>query len=250
MKKSIFVLLGVSASALGVWALSSFITSPFGVPAEGITFHRVNLVCGAATDIGCGSRSKPILLDLEKQESIAEAWLNRAGTMVAIVWKGGLKPDVKAVPAVFKKHNKSITTLSGAAYDEQLANFRNDKWYRGAQVDELSMEEAGRIAREIIDPLVADGVLSKEYAPKMFAEVEKYIQHQFEVLEDVSLLSTAEYYDGWERDIRKMAEQYISKDKIPDLEMCGPSRSSCEEGTKDKSCPPEKKSCYSKPRQS
>jgi len=48
--------------------------SNFEVPEVGITFHSVNLVCGAATDIGCGSRSKPILLDLQKEPSIKEAW--------------------------------------------------------------------------------------------------------------------------------------------------------------------------------
>ncbi|MFQ5446984.1 MAG: hypothetical protein ACE5FF_08620 [Saprospiraceae bacterium] len=250
MKENIVVFFGLSASAFGIWALSSFVASLFDIPKEGITFHRVNLVCGAATDIGCGSRSKPILLELEKRASIAEAWLNRPGTVVAIVWKDGAKADVKAVPVIFKKHGKSIETLTGTAYDEQLASFQNDKWYRGAQVDELSMEEAGRIASDIIDPLVADGVLSEDDGPKLFTDVEKYIQHQFEVLEDVSLLSTPDYYDGWERDIRKIAEQYIEKDKIPELEMYGPSKSSCEEGAKDKSCAPGKKSCCSKLKQS
>ena len=55
---------------------------------EIITFYDVPLVCGAAPAIGCGSRAKPLLIDLERQSAIKEAWLNRAGTIVAIVWSG------------------------------------------------------------------------------------------------------------------------------------------------------------------
>jgi len=49
---------------------------------EIITFYDVPLVCGAAPAIGCGSRAKPLLIDLERQSAIKEAWLNRAGTIV------------------------------------------------------------------------------------------------------------------------------------------------------------------------
>src|SRR5215471_14840387 len=47
--------------------------------------------CPAAPAIGCGSHAKPILLQLERDASVREAWLNRRGTMVAVVWN----PDAK-----------------------------------------------------------------------------------------------------------------------------------------------------------
>ena len=46
---------------------------------EIITFYDVPLVCGAAPAIGCGSRAKPLLIDLEQQTAVEEAWLNRRG---------------------------------------------------------------------------------------------------------------------------------------------------------------------------
>jgi hypothetical protein len=49
---------------------------------ETITFYDVPLVCGAAPEIGCGSRAKLLLIDLEQQSGIKEAWLNRTGTIV------------------------------------------------------------------------------------------------------------------------------------------------------------------------
>ena len=41
------------------------------------SFYETPLVCNAAPEIGCGSRAKPALLQLEKNPAIKEAWLNR-----------------------------------------------------------------------------------------------------------------------------------------------------------------------------
>src|SRR6516164_6806217 len=68
-----------------------------------ITLYDVPLVCGAAPAIGCGSRAKPLLIDLERQPTIEEAWLNRAGTIVAIVWSESAKTDEVAKP-VFERN--------------------------------------------------------------------------------------------------------------------------------------------------
>src|SRR5688572_12608991 len=51
-----------------------------------VAFYNVPLRCPAAPEIGCGSRAKPVLLELERVPGINEAWLNRAGTIAAIVF--------------------------------------------------------------------------------------------------------------------------------------------------------------------
>lgn len=251
MKKLIFIFGGLVAFSLCAWTFVGLYSNHFEVPEAGITFHEVPLVCNAAPDIGCGSRSKPILLALENEPTIQEAWLNRTGTVTAIVWQKNTIPNVKAVPAIFKNHDKSFITLSGDTYKEQLASFyqkdnseKADKWYRGDEVDELSMEEAGRIASKILDPLVVDKILSEEDAPAFHSEVEAYIQNQFLTLKDVSLLSTTEYYDQWEKAIHKMSEKYVDKDKMPEIELCGPSSTSCKSSRS--CCAKDKKSCGTK----
>src|SRR5262245_49325427 len=72
------------------------------IPLDRISVFKVTLVCPAAPHIGCGSRAKPILLELEKQDTISEAWLNREGTLLALVWK----------PAVNKKARKEALTAA------------------------------------------------------------------------------------------------------------------------------------------
>jgi copper chaperone CopZ len=53
--------------------------------ADRVSLFKVSLQCPAAPQIGCGSAAKPILLNLERQPAMGEAWLNRAGTMIPVI---------------------------------------------------------------------------------------------------------------------------------------------------------------------
>ena len=82
---------------------------------EIITFYDIPLVCGAAPAIGCGSRAKPLLMDLEQQSTIRESWLSRAGTIVAIVWSGPARIAEIATP-VFERHEVRAHGLENPFY--------------------------------------------------------------------------------------------------------------------------------------
>ncbi len=120
-----------------------------GISLDRITFYEVPLVCPAAPEIGCGSRSKPILLQLERERSVAEAWLNRPGTVMAVVWKPETKRKerIATFEAVSKKEELKAQELKGAARKKALKDFLSRQaWHRGSDVDRLSEEEAGIIA--------------------------------------------------------------------------------------------------------
>jgi hypothetical protein len=129
-----------------------------------ISVFKAPLVCPAAPQIGCGSASKPILLDLEKQPGVLEAWLNRAGTIISVVWK----PDSTAenrrnVVADLKEDN--AVEMQGAFRDEAVDDFLSGKgWYHGADVDRLSEEEAGIIAARFVRRVQAKTTLAKDRA--------------------------------------------------------------------------------------
>src|SRR5258705_9546801 len=106
-----------------------------------ITFYETPLVCNAAPEIGCGSRAKPVLLELEKNLAIKEAWLNRPGTVIAIVWKDKAQTESIAKP-IFEKNNVEFTELNAEEEGTYRTTFRKaNLWYRSAAVDELSREE-------------------------------------------------------------------------------------------------------------
>jgi hypothetical protein len=120
--------------------------------------------CPAAPAIGCGSHAKPILLQLEADPSVREAWLNRPGTMVAVVWNPDAKKKARReVEKTLKEQEAS--KLSGDKEAKALADFDSGKgWYRGADVDRLSEEEASVIAARLVRRVQAKTTLAKEKA--------------------------------------------------------------------------------------
>jgi len=119
------------------------------VKLQNVSFYNVPLVCPAAPHIGCGSASKPLLLELEHSEVVSEAWLNRAGTVMAVVWSGQSRPRqrAKALKTILKERDITATELAGEQKQQVMKDFLSGTgWYRGADVDRLSEEEAGVIA--------------------------------------------------------------------------------------------------------
>src|SRR2546426_4654826 len=134
------------------------------VTADRVSVFKAPLVCPAAPQIGCGSASKPILLDLEKQPGVLEAWLNRAGTIIAVVWKPESDAETRRNVAAELKEDHAVE-LDGKSRDEALKDFSSGKgWYHGADVDRLSEEEADIIAARLVRWVRAKSALTKDKA--------------------------------------------------------------------------------------
>ncbi len=128
------------------------------------SFFKVSLQCLAAPQIGCGSVSKPILLQLEKEQGVLEAWLNRAGTTIAVVWKAGADAGMRRSVTAELEEDQA-TEIQGPFRDETLKDFLSGKgWYRGTDVDRLSEEEAGIIAARLVRRVQAKTELPKDKA--------------------------------------------------------------------------------------
>src|SRR5258708_7809305 len=118
-------------------------------PADQVNFYEVPLRCPAARNLGCGGAAKPILLALEKKAAIQEAWLDHAGITLAIVWKKAITADEREaeIRSEAEEWHISLHELTGNLREAMLSRFMSDKaWYRGAEVDQLSAEEANIIA--------------------------------------------------------------------------------------------------------
>ena len=134
------------------------------VTADRISVFKAPLVCPAAPQIGCGSASKPILLDLEKQPGVLEGWLNRAGTIIAVVWKLESDAETRSKVATGLKEDRA-TELQGDSRDKAAHDFLSGKgWYHGADVDRLSEEEADIIAARLVRWVQAKSSLPKDKA--------------------------------------------------------------------------------------
>jgi len=183
---------------------------------EKITFYDVPLVCNAYTDIGCGSRAKPVLLEMEKNPAIKQAWLNRAGTVYAIVWKDD-EQTRKEAKLIFDKYEIEFTALDGKDAQENLASFRKEnEWYRGADVDKLSMEEASHIASTMIDFAIEKKLLNPEEAGKIEPQVENYFKTEL-----VKVRTPEQLYDDSENkfrnDLAAIASIVIGKERTENI---------------------------------
>jgi hypothetical protein len=141
---------------------------------EIVAFYDVPLVCGAAPAIGCGSRAKPFLIDLERQAAIDEAWLNRTGTIVAIVRSGPVRAaDVANM--VFERHEIQYRER----LDDKPSSFRKEgSWFRGAEVDRLSLEEAREIAEIAVASAVRKKLVPDEEAAQIESDVKRYFREE------------------------------------------------------------------------
>lgn len=122
-------------------------------PSLDLSFYDVPLACPAARGLGCGSAAKPVLLALEKKRTIQEAWLDHPGRTLAIVWKKGSKSDARSaeIQAIADDRGISLRELAGERRSEALKSFSSrNGWYRGAEVDRLSEDEAGLIVVRLV----------------------------------------------------------------------------------------------------
>ena len=115
-----------------------------------VSFYPVEFVCPAAPLICCGSATKPILLQLERDSHVASAWLNRAGTIIAVAWKEKVADRRRAKLIASILEDTNAVELKGQARKKALENYPSSgAWYRGQEVDRLSEEETGVIATRL-----------------------------------------------------------------------------------------------------
>src|SRR6266536_6442481 len=152
----------VLMSALLYATLASAFENAAAATPDRVSVFKAPLVCPAAPQIGCGSASKPILLDLERQAGVLEAWLNRAGTIIAVVWKPESDAETRSKVATGLKEDRA-TELRGDSRDKAVQDFLSGKgWYHGVDVDRLSEEEADIIAARLVHWVQAKSSLAKE----------------------------------------------------------------------------------------
>lgn len=175
-----------------------------------ITFYKTPLVCNAAPTIGCGSRAKPVLLQMEKNPAIKEAWLNRAGTMVAVVWKD--KPQTLTVAKpIFKENSVSFIALTATDAAPYLKIFRKPGlWYHGADVDMLSREEATTIATSAVKFAIENKLITQDEAVKIKTDAQAYFNKELVKLRTNQQLNE-DSQTKFKAAMYSIAEKYIGK---------------------------------------
>lgn len=214
-----------------------------------VSFYEAPLVCLATPSIGCGSKAKFLLLDLEQNRDVVEgAWLNKKGTVIAVKWNINTEEikRTEIIKTVNSNHNIDLTTIGQtetADYSKSFPN--NNEWFKGNEVDQLSKEEAGIIARNTIASYKAKKLINPSFENQFRADIEKIYTDLFLSISSYKDL-TSEAYNIVENQIQQAGEKYVGVGKMPHVELCIATEGSCE---KDKACSQgSSKSCCDKKR--
>jgi hypothetical protein len=152
------------------------------------------------------------LLELEKNSAVKEAWLNRPGTVIAVVWKDKSQTETIAKP-VFEKNSVEFTEVSSIEDATYRKTFRKaNLWYRGASVDELSKEEATTIAENAVKFALENNLINQDEAKNIQKDIEAYFKKEL-----VKIRTNKELNEDSENKFMKamydIAEKYIGKER-------------------------------------
>jgi len=212
----------------------------------GVSFYEAPLVCHAAPTIGCGSKAKFLLVDLEQNQGAAEgAWLNKKGTVIAVKWNTNTSEEKQAdiLRKVSSNHQIELSPTGLTEATNYAKTFPNpNEWYKGKEVDNLSKEEAAIIAKNTIAGYKSKKLIKADFEKQFETDIEKIYTDLFLSISSYQDLTT-EAYDKVEGLIQQAGEKYVGKGKMPYVELCIVSDESCD---KNKSSQGIGKSCCDK----
>jgi hypothetical protein len=221
---------------------------------QAITYYKVPLVCGAAPEIGCGSRIKPFFMETEKQDKIKESWSNRQGTVIAIVWADNFSDEKQRedfIQPLFKKHNIEAELINDEKEIADLGtSFKKDKWYKGMDIDQLSLEEAGVIANEMIMFAKNKSLINDQQADSIKTEIETYFKGELVKVRTLDELGSQETRDRWRSEVGELVSKYIGKEKTDELSVAYMKYREEKEKDQESCCKEDKKDCCKKPEKS
>jgi hypothetical protein len=216
MKQLLFTLSAISVMATSIFSLMGCSNSNAAV-IQPISFYDVPLVCFAAPEIGCGSLTKPLFIEAKQVKEIKEIWLNRAGTRIAVEWNGvnDEAEQERIMQPLFAKYNVKAAPIRDSlqikAFSDSLTYA--GKWYKGLEIDQLSLEEAGVIARDVVKPALDAGLLAATEVDKVKADVTEYFKEDLVKVRSCDELRGEATQRQWKDAIIAIFEKYISSKK-------------------------------------
>lgn len=221
---------------------------------ERISYYKVPLVCGAAPEIGCGSRIKPFFIETEKQDKIKESWSNRRGTIIAVVWADNFndgKQREDFIQPLFKKHNIDAELIIDEKEIADIgASLKTDKWYRGMEIDQLSLEEAGVIANEMVTFAKSRDLINDLQSDSIKTEIENYFKGELVKVRTSDELASQETRDRWRSEVAELVSKYIGEKKTAELSEAYLIYREEKEKDQESCCKEDKKDCCKKPEKS
>ena len=191
---------------------------------ETTSFYEVPLTCGADNEIGCGSRLKPLFIETAKEKAIKESWANRKGTVIAIVWSNDISKEEKEkiILPLFEQFEIDAKYISDEEKQKQISESftsamapsqKNDKWYKGMDVDQLSIEEAAAMGDSATIFAVNARLINADDAAAIKKEIEDYMKIELVKVRSYKELTSMDTDLKWKQKGYEIYVKYIGIDR-------------------------------------
>lgn len=182
---------------------------------EDVSFYEVPLVCGAAPEIGCASRIKPLFVSTGQEKFIRESWANRQGTVIAFVWSDYNAANEQKIKDLFIKNDIEAEHITDTSVLKELrASFRDKgRWYKDMDVDQLSMEEAGVIAAQATEFSLEKGFIDSSEAISIRKDIEEYFKSELVQVRTLKNLNSDSTQERWTMDVRNIVARHVGKER-------------------------------------
>ena len=115
-----------------------------------------------------------------------------------------------------------------------------DKWYKGMDVDQLSIEEAGFIANEQVTLAKNMGLINNVEADTLKIVIENYFKKELVKVRSLDELVSDNTRDAWMKDVTALASKYVGEEKVAKMLEAYEEKQSC---NKESCCDKEKDCC-------
>jgi len=182
-----------------------------------VSFYTVPLICFAAPEIGCGSMTKPLFMAAQQVKEIKSIWLDRSGTHIAIEWnevKDAAEQEGIVRPLLAKYNIQAVLvgdTGQIRALTDSLAHA--GKWYKGMEIDELSREEAGVIAGDMVKPALAGGLLTVQEGDTIKTDIADYFKKDLVKVRSCDELRSTVTQQEWKDRAMGILEKHLDSGK-------------------------------------
>lgn len=181
---------------------------------SGLSFYDVPLVCHAAPEIGCGSLTKPLFMAAQQVKEIKGIWLNRPGTRIAIKWDkiDDSAAQEKIIQPLFASYRVNASLIRDTRLVRALSDslMLKGEWYKGLEIDQLSLEEAGVIAEDMVQPAMANGLLTADAAGKIKEDITAYFKTDLVKVRTCDELSSEATQVQWKNAVTAIFNKYTN----------------------------------------
>ena len=184
-----------------------------------VNFFEVPLVCGAAPEIGCGSRIKPLFIELGKNTEVKETWTNREGTILAI---RSNELDVQKLNNIFEKYKIETKHITDKKVIDSLSNSlanNNKKWLKGMAVDSLSLYEAGVIASTMSDFAKEAKLINEKEHQNIHKDLESYYKKELVKVRTEAELSSEACQNEWKNNGFNIYKKHIGTERAEKVKL-------------------------------